>query len=156
MIVQESPRSTVEESVRECFATDRDLLKRWHVEAPANLEKCVARTVTDIDQAGDDFRFFRVFIKNRIRSVLAGYWGTEGSNYLNLIFVKPKYRNRWFMRDFWDAIQASLESPFRTVIYAKNEQAITFYMNRGSKVKEFIHNGRPVVAFEFEKGAVCQ
>lgn len=140
-------------ALRECFKSDPELLEKWHIAAPADLDACVEKTVEDA-KAFDpgSFKFYRVFNKHEI----VGYWGTEHGSYINLIFVKPKHRTPEFMKMFWDAIQQSLVSDkFATAVYAKNKPAIQFYKKFGRVSEHIEFDGHPVVLFEFHKERKC-
>lgn len=143
---ERSNRDGVEKAVRECFATDPDLLSFYHVEAPASLDDCVKRTLADAEKFDVTFRFYLVHVGRE----LAGYWGTEWDRYLNLIFVKPKFRTREFMEQFWDKIKVSMDGRFATAVYARNKPAVAFYSRHGTKLKEFEMHGQPCISFTFE------
>lgn len=140
----------IRESINECFDTDRELLERWHIAAPASLITCVDRTMRDVGQFDDTFKFYPFYEE----SELAGYWGTEFGNYINLIFVKPTFRHADFMKRFWAKVQASLDSPFTTAVYSKNKPAIEFYEKLGERLREFEIAGNKVTVFKFNKDKV--
>lgn len=139
----------IEAAIRECFASDPDLLSQWHIAAPASLDVCVGKTLHDIETTFDrpSFRFYRAYEGDK----LVGYWGTEFGQYINLIFVKPEFRRREFMREFWDAVECSLEPTFFTAVYAKNLPAVKFYSKLGTKTKEFVVDSHKAASFKFSK-----
>lgn len=131
----------------ECFATDPELLSRWHIAAGSGLEGCVERTLRDVDAFDPSFRFYRAYEGDE----LVGYWGVEFGNYINLIFVKPTYRTREFMPRFWRELEATVADPFFTAVYAKNEPATRFYARQGEIFKTTEHEGHGIVVFRFGK-----
>jgi len=139
----------LEAAIRECFASDSALLSTWHIEAPTSLEQAVSRTINDVETTFDlsSFNFYEVYEGPE----LAGYFGTEFGKYVNLIFVKPEFRNSGFMKEFWTAVEDSVESPFYTAVYSKNTPAIEFYRKHGEKIKDFEIDGKKLIAFKFEK-----
>lgn len=138
-------------AVSECFATDVELIKKWHIGSGSGLNACIDRTMNDVAKYFDSsFRFYKVYE----RGELAGYWGTEFGKYLNLIFVKPKFRNSDFLNNFWHSIKESVSNPFTTAIYAKNKPAISFYIKHGKIIDNFQMDGNEVVLFEFNKDKV--
>ena len=147
MKIVQAENRIIRDLVRRCFATDPDLLNRWHIAAPATLEQCVEKTMRDVDSFDESFRFYLIFSGEN----LVGYFGTEFGNYLNLIFVKPEFRNSDFMPEFWASICKQMQKPFATAVYSKNKPAISFYSKRGRKVADFKANGHEATSFVFEK-----
>lgn len=147
MRIELSNRQSVPGAVRECFATDPELLEKWHIAAPGTLDQCVEKTAKDAEGFDLSFRFYLAFVGEE----LVGYWGTEWDRYLNLIFVKPNYRKPNFMKDFWKYIKRSMNGRFATAVYARNLPAIGFYSKHGKKIQEFQIHGHPAVSFTFEK-----
>lgn len=153
MEIRASTMIDVKDALAECFPTDQDLLSFWHIAAPASAEECVARTLEDIHRDCDrgTFKFYRTYIDQE----LAGYWGTEFNKYINLIFVKPKFRNVAFMQKFWTAMTDSLDTPFYTAVYEKNSPAVSFYTARKGKPKKQELAGKKAIIFEFDKEILC-
>jgi hypothetical protein len=153
MIIQSKNKEEMANLIKECFATDKALIENWHIAAPASLEECVERTVSDMKYADPSLQLFAAYEN----SELAGYWGVEHGYYINLIFVKPQYRNKEFMREFWKEITKDMPNLFCTAIYSKNKPAAAFYSKLGKKTEDFTHEGNQVSRYIFEKEAnVCR
>lgn len=143
-------RELVGPAVRECFATDKELLSQWHVAAPADLDACTERTMSDLSGtsfADPSFVFHRAYEGGE----LAGYWGSElNGSYLNLIFLKPAFRTGAFKTEFWRAIEQSMKSPFTTAVYLRNQPALSFYSKRCvEKFPHLLPSGDRAVVFQF-------
>ncbi len=90
-------------TLEDCFATDLDLLNRWHIESPAPLVKCVERTYCDL-MACEDIVFYKLFDLSN----LIGYFCKEtdkyGNKYLTGFFLKPEYRTEESKKEFWEKV----------------------------------------------------
>lgn len=137
----------IEECVSECFSTDQDLIDHYHTVAGTGLENCIQRTLEDIKLASPDFLFNTVNQDGQ----LVAYFCKDTDEYLAEIFVKPLYRKKEFMKDFWDQIVNSMKDPFYTAIYKKNTPAIEFYSKHGKIIQELDLDDGHAVIFEFKK-----
>lgn len=138
----------IEQAVKECFATDKNLTAFWHVVSGNGLNACVVKTMSDVAKFDPSFKFYMVFAGDD----LAGYFGTEfDGKYVNLIFVKPEYRNKRFMTVFWEQLNEHVKDTFYTSVYKKNTPAISFYSKHGSIIEEIIYDGYKAVIFEINK-----
>lgn len=135
----------VRAAVAECFASDPDLIKRFHIAAGEGLAACIERTMRDVSTFDRSFQFHRVYDGDE----LVAYWGTEYGRYVNLIFVKPSHRTREFMSRFWRRVQESVGNPFYSAVYTKNLPAVDFYRKRGGAMETFKHDGQWMTAFTF-------
>lgn len=150
MIRVEAGTHDLEPTIRECFGRDPELLAKWHIEAPASLDICVSRTMSDVEETFDlsSFQFYRIFDDQK----LVAYFGTEFGAYINLIFVDPAYRTPSFMQNFWKIIKEHVKNPFFTAVYTKNAPAVSFYTKLGSKIKDAETPSGTVSIFTFENG----
>lgn len=139
--------AVVRQAVAECFASDRELIERWHIAAGQGLQACIDRTMNDVKAFHPSFRFHRLEREGK----LLAYWGTEFDHYINLIFVKPECRNASFMKAFWEHVTSGLPKTFYSAVYSKNRPAVGFYLRRGGELEEFRHEGARVSAFTFNK-----
>lgn len=127
-----------------CFATDKELLDKYHIEAPADLNTCVARTYFDLQKA-KNFKFFVIGCTEDISGIV-GFFGKEtidGINFLTSFFIKPQFRHRDMMDFLWTAIEEELGIDFFTALYEKNTRAKKFLERNGMKligVKEIEKN----------------
>lgn len=151
LVVTESPKSRVKEAVRECFASDSDLLQKWHIVAPASLDECVHKTIKDVEEFDVSFKFYVVYVSD----LLAGYWGTEFGNYINLIFIKPFFRCKEFVTKFLKEIWDRMPDEFRTAVYEKNQPAVRFYTRLAYASCPLTALGYPIVYFSFRKEPIC-
>lgn len=107
--------------IEECFATDDELLYKWHIEAPADLDTCVRRTFNDLKNA-PTIQMYAI----KENGEIIGFFGTEkagGSNWLTSFFIKPKYRDKDVFDYFWNTVKDITGNKYFTAIYEKNERA---------------------------------
>lgn len=125
--------------IQECFITDPDLLVKWHIEAPATLDKCVDRTYRDLRKC-ESLAFYTINCVTDDTDEVAAFFGTEkvdGLMFMTSFFVKPKYRTQGFFDYFWSAIESTTGEDFFTAIYAGNVRAKKFLeKNDFSLIKE--------------------
>lgn len=129
-------------TIRECFGTDKELLDRWHVCAPAALEVCIRKTFNDLHNS-ESLKFFEIHCTNEDINELVGFFGTEyvfdkniGEylSFLTSFFIKPKYRNRDTMDYFWTIVEKEVGNDFFTCIYSHNERAKNFIEKKGLRL----------------------
>jgi len=107
-----------------CFGSDQDLLDNFHVEAPADIETCVKRTLTDME-GWNTFKFYALNSGGQ----LAGFFGKEeinGVKYLTSFFLKPEFRTEEYKKEFWRCVKENIGDDFCTGIYKKNVRADKF------------------------------
>lgn len=125
--------SDLKDILEECFATDLDLLNRYHIEAPAILSTCVKRTYDDL-MACDDIVFYKVFENNN----LIGYFCKEkdkyDNKYLTGFFLKPVYRKSEYVKRFWDIVDKEIGEDYLIGLYEKNSRAVKFVERGGGEV----------------------
>lgn len=110
--------------IRECFDSDKDLLTKYHIEAPADLDTCVSRTVHDLMDV-DRYKFYSIMSGNEV----AGFFGKElvaVLPFLTGFFLKPKYRTEYGKECFWKLIKEKIGDNFMSAIYLKNTRADNF------------------------------
>jgi hypothetical protein len=130
------------------YESDKDLVSKWHVIAPASLKECVDKTVLDLKN--DTFEDFEFFVVKEDEEFI-GYFGKEfGGKYLTTIFIKPEYRER--KSEFWKLILNNMANEFKSAIYSKNTPCIKFYNKMGSVEKIIDVHGLQATLFEFRKG----
>ena len=109
--------------LRECFATDADLLSTWHVCAGQGLEACVKKTHRDLGKA--NATVFEITDDGE----RVGYFGKEIAGrfqFLTGFFVKPQFRTKEKMREFWALVLSEFNGTFLVGLYKKNKPAIEF------------------------------
>lgn len=130
--------------IQDCFKTDQELIDKWHVEAPATLDKCVRRTFADLHNC-ESLKMFELRSTSDDTDELAGFFGTEyvydkkieeHLSFLTSFFVKPKYRTRDFMDFFWTCVELETKENFFTAIYSGNIRAQKFLEKKGMKLIE--------------------
>jgi len=117
------------------WASDPELCEKWHIAAPATLEDCVDRTLQDLENTDNTFKVFKVLDGDNV----AGFFGQEIGNYLNLFFIHPKYRNKEKVSEIWSLVSGQFPSPFFTAVYSKNSRAINFYSKNGRILDDSDH-----------------
>lgn len=114
------------------FKLDKDLIKNYHIEDKNCYKVASKRTYDDLLKADKSFELYGVFLKDD----LLGFFGTEFNNYINTIFVKPIYRNKEYMKQFFNLIKKTVGDKFYTALYNKNTRAINFYKKNNGVVVE--------------------
>lgn len=112
--------------ILECFATDTELLEKWHIEAPASLEICAAKTTKDLL----DLKVSVYCIEKHNKVI--GYFGKEivdDNQFLTGFFIKPEYRTKNNIKEFWNKVNTIMGgTSFFCGIYKKNKRAYNFLM----------------------------
>lgn len=139
--------SNIRKYVAEAYAADEPLYTRWHVIAPAPLDACVTRTVSDLESM-ETLEFYVVIEDGKF----VGYFGTEfHGTHVPTIFIMPAYRPR--KRAFWALLKAFTAPEFQAAIYSKNEPCMRFYERMGGhKFTSFSTPSGPGAAFQFKVG----
>lgn len=137
--------------IKECFESDEDLLSKWHICSGEGLDICVDRTYGDIAVSGTDFYSITK------DGELVGFFGHEKVQNLNALtgfFIKPEYRNKEDVSQFWDIILKELNGPFICGIYEKNDRAKKFLeKNNGKLVASFKSGAHGALMYGFN---LCQ
>lgn len=139
--------SQISETIDECFRTDKDLVDLYHIASGDSVEKCIVRTIDDLFNTDPSFKFYQLHSGNQC----VGFFGSEFSNYLTTIFIKPEYRNRKDISEIWKLISSHFDDEFYTSIYSKNTRALTFYRKNGIEIEEFNAGLEKAVSFKFKK-----
>lgn len=112
------------------YGEDQDLINVYHIASGNGVESCANRTIDDLQQCGEDLKLYQ--IDNGC------VFGTElDGDYLNLLYIRPSFRNKDSMKDIWKTIRSTLSKKFVTSLYPKNTRAINFYLkNKGQILLE--------------------
>jgi hypothetical protein len=147
-----SKTDITKEILVECFSTDSELLSTYHIASGNTAEFCANKTFEDLKTALPSFQFFRVENDNN----LIGFFGSE-DKYLTTIFVKPEYRNKKDLNEFWGLILNHFNGPFNTCIYEKNSRCAKFYERNGGMLKATpIVNGENTLFYYFNGSNLCR
>ena len=122
--------SDYESVLAACYETDPELLEKYHVLAPTDLESAVENTANVFRGSGDMFKMKKVFCD----SEFAGYYGIErieGNVALTGFFVMPQYRNKEFLSKFVSLIKEESDGPVYCGVYSHNQRAIKFLEKSG-------------------------
>lgn len=122
--------------LRECFAADEALLRRWHIVAGKGLNACVDKTFRDLQVAG--VTFYKVVAEDE----LVGYFAKENfydKEFLTGFFIMPDLRNDEVKLRFWSLLKSQFEVPFHCGLYEKNLPANKFIKSRGGREVERVH-----------------
>ena len=114
--------------LNECFDTDKDLLDKYHVCAPADMNTCVRKTYYDLKTA-ESLKFFVLHCTNDETDDIVGFFGVikeEKYGVLFTFFIKPKYRDQNTMDFFFDSIEKELGMDYYSAIYLHNTRAQRF------------------------------
>jgi hypothetical protein len=122
-------------TLTECFASDKELITKWHI-ASGKLEDCVERTFKDMADA--KIEMFKLIEDNKC----VGYFGLEGDSFLSGFFLKPEFRSKKDINNFWNIIDNVFDNkPYYSGVYLKNTRAIKFLSKKGRVVLEVPDKG---------------
>ena len=115
--------------IEDCFKTDQELLNKWHIESGNGLENCVIRTYNDLINA--NVKVYSLKENNN----LIGFFGIEESTYLSGFFIKPEYRKKEYITQFWNIVNKEFNNKkFYSGIYKKNNKAYNFLLKNNGKI----------------------
>lgn len=123
--------------IRECFSSDEELLNKWHISAPADVDICTNRTFEDLKEASN-FEFYE--LKQEGQTV--GFFGVEkrtDNNFLTSFFLKPDYRTENDKTEFWKCVKEKAGNSFFSAIEYKNTRAFQF-LSKQSHTKCIVFN----------------
>lgn len=132
--------------IKQCYSEDPELLEKYHVLAPDTLENCSKDTYNILEKWCKDF--YIVFNDTE----LIGYFGKHTEidlDVLSTIYVRPKFRKKEFMGNFWKLINNSFDKEFYTGIYKKNTRCADFYRKFAKTEKEQMIDGKDALIFKF-------
>lgn len=108
------------ELLTKLFATDSDLLSKYHILAPNSAEVCAERTFNDLINA--DVKIHLIEKNNEV----IGYYGIEGVAFLTGFFLKPEHRNKEMIHYFWNKVDSHFNKDYFVGLYTRNTRAIDF------------------------------
>jgi hypothetical protein len=134
--------------VHSCYSEDPILIASYHDQAGMTLNGCVSDTIEVLRESGTKF-----FVMKEDNEVV-GYFGSAvrdfGWNILSTIFVRPKYRNRESLKEFWDIINNYFESKvFLTFIYSQNAPADRFFSRHCNLKEKISQDDKHLIMFKF-------
>jgi hypothetical protein len=133
--------------IKLCYSEDSGLIEKWHIVSGTGLENCVLDTEKVLRE--DNGSFLVVQKDNE----LVGYFGesiNSGFPFLSTIFVRPKYRKKEYMIEFWDLIKKYFNNEhFITGVYKKNVPANKFYEKHCLNKQDLISNNKEVSVYLF-------
>ena len=118
------------------FSSDSDFILKYHNLAPTSAEICAEKTFNDLCNYNVDLRLIE---KN---NEIIGYYGiekNEGLSYLTGFFIKPEYRTKEVITDFWKQVDSNFNTDYFVGVFAKNIPAINF-LNKKTTTKYEIDN----------------
>jgi ribosomal protein S18 acetylase RimI-like enzyme len=135
--------------IKECFSSDENLLNKWHIESGNGLDACVSNTYAVMKDS--NVEFFTVTEESKI----IGYFGRECAIgnvvYLTGFFVKPEYRNKECLKEYWNLLLSKMGQKFYCGVYQKNKPAIDFLLkNNAKRVYELYYNKSLIFKIEEE------
>lgn len=138
--------------IKECFATDSELLDKWHIEAPASLDRCVRRTFNDLKNA-PTIKMFVIKCATEDVSEVVGFFGHEkamGANWMTSFFIKPKYRDKETFSFFWNCVYDITGNEFFTAIYETNKRAKKFLEKNGFRLVQVTEMDKNINALVYQ------
>ena len=125
-------------TIEDCFKTDKEFCKKWHVEAPATAKECAKRTFEDLKTA----QLLKWYVIKDGRNIV-GFFGNEGNTRLSSFFIKPKYRPA--NKELFEMLIQNLEKPFISGVYNKNIPALKWLQKMGGNAKHRYKEGTLVI-----------
>ncbi len=122
------PESEYISILNDCFETDKELLEKYHVCAPTDLNTCVRKTYYDLKSA-EGLKFFALHFTNDESDEMIGFFGVikeENYGVLFTFFIKPNHRNQNTMDFFFNSIEKELGMDYYSAIYLHNTRAQRF------------------------------
>jgi len=121
--------------ITECYSTDIDLIKKYHILAPSTLEKCVEHTVNYLLHTEKEFELDLYEINNN--GVLVGYFGRERvkkrENLCGFFLID---RSPEAKKEFMRFLKMKFKDKINCYIYNKNTRGISFLKKNGFKFKD--------------------
>lgn len=131
-----------QELLAKLFATDSDLLSKYHILAPNSAEVCAERTMNDLINA--DVKIHLIEKNNEV----IGYYGIEGVAFLTGFFLTPENRTPAMIELFWRRVEKHFDKDYFVGLYTKNTRAIKF-MNK--KTTEKYETKSDIVLFKVRR-----
>lgn len=140
-----TPTTNIRNLLFQCFASDMELVSKWHVSAGKGICTCVNDTLAEM-MGCDKITVF--VLKNQFTGETSGYFGIEeylGDFWLTGFFLKPEYRTPEYRIQFWQQIWKSAfkcglspddGAALFSCVYAKNEPANKFLSKHGKLFRE--------------------
>jgi hypothetical protein len=153
MIVK--PAANIRSVIEFCYGEDTELISTYHTIAGSSLLECIEFENEILDQP--DGNILTVELDN---GELLGYFGKSLISvedlkfpFMTTIFVRPKYRKKEFMGQFWNVINKEFENQtFLTAIYKNNTRASKFFNKFADDCFETEVNGNTALVFTFNLG----
>lgn len=108
-----------------CYKQDSELVEKYHVLAPTNLEKAIDHTA-NIFESSEGFEMHVVYEQGD----LLGYFGRQVTDIevLKGFFIMPAFRNKEGVRIFWNYVYKIFAPDIYTCIYENNIRAEQFLL----------------------------
>lgn len=119
------------EQLAELFSTDKELLSTYHILAPNTAEICAERTLNDLKEANVEIHLIEQ------DNEVIGYYGIEKNGWINNLtgfFLKPDFRTKEHITDFWNKVDNNFDRDYYIGIYPHNTRAIEF-LNKKTTTK---------------------
>ena len=113
--------------IKECFSSDPELISTWHIEAGTSVDNCTIKTCKDLEEA--EVTVYALQKDNKV----VGYFGIEKLEWLHCMtgfFIKPEYRTKEVVKEFWSVVDNSFEDDYYVGLYKKNTPAVAFLRRR--------------------------
>lgn len=131
-----------QELLTKLFATDPELLSKYHILAPNSAEVCAERTFKDLQ----DSKVVVHLIEQN--GEVIGYYGIEGTAFLTGFFLTPENRTPAMIELFWGKVNKHFNKDYFVGLYTKNTRAIKF-MNK--KTTEKYETKSDIVLFKVRR-----
>ncbi len=142
LILRQVPKERWGDILFECFSTDQDLIDEYHITSGTDVETCVKRTLTDLFLC-KDLKIYAIYVNEK----LAAYFGEEENCQLLFMtgfFIKPEFRNRFFVTKFWMNVRSVFDyATFYVGVYTKNKPALKFLNQEG----EMVYQDKAITTF---------
>lgn len=127
-----TPTTQLRNILLECWQYDSDLLSRYHVAAPADLDTCVNRTLSDLNNSGDRHE---LYVIRDLKESPAGFFLKAGSSYLREFWIAPRCRGPQDSAALWSELQSCFNGDFIAFALARDTRAIAFFRTVGEETR---------------------
>lgn len=137
----------IKKIITECFGSDNNYIK-YHWASDKGLESCIEITFNELKDL-ENYSFFEVYNEDK----LIGMFGVDENVVLNPFFIKPEFRKKEYVKDFWNLVKNELNKTFLVGLYTKNEPVIKFFLKNGGKiVAENNYNNQSIAILQLDCG----
>lgn len=133
--------------IETCYESDSDMLDKFHILAPTDLQTAVQHTLKTLFKASDTGTI-KIF-ECKVGETFSGYYGLEiitiqeegRMQVMTGFFIMPEFRTPEYKKAFMEHLREQFpHKSVLTYIFSKNKRARGFLAQHGGKVLDTITN----------------